>query len=86
MLAAAGAQLLDWQPSGNGSQATVRFRFLGHRFRSVVQIPSLRVLEAGICLTDAHTGERGDSRFTLASLPGVIRQAERQRQLVILRW
>lgn len=86
VLAEAGAELLDWTQGRGASQATVRFRFLGHRFRSVVRVPSLRVVEAGICLTDAHSGERGDDRFTLASLPGVIRQAERQRQLVILRW
>lgn len=85
VLLAAGAELLDWTPSG-GNQATVRFRFLGHRFRSVVRVPSLRVVEAGICLTDGRTGERGDDRFTLASLPGVIQQAQRLGQLVILRW
>ena len=86
VLAAAGAELLDWSAGRNANQAVVRFRFLGHRFRSVVRVPGLRVIEAGICLTDAHSGERGDDRFTLASLPGVIRQAHNQRQLVILRW
>ena len=86
VLATAGAELLDWTPSHNRDQVVVRFRFLGHRFRSVVRVPGLRVVEAGICLTDAHSGERGDERFTLASLPAVIRQAQRQGELVILRW
>lgn len=86
VLSAAGAELLDWGTARGANQATVRFRFLGHRFRSVVRLPGLQVVEAGICLTDARTGERGDDRFTLASLPGVIQQAHRQGMLVILRW
>jgi hypothetical protein len=85
-LAAAGAEMLDFTPGRTQNEAVVRFRFLGHRFRSVVRVPGLRIIEAGICLTDAHSGERGDDRFTLASLPAVIHQAERQGQLVILRW
>lgn len=86
VLADAGAELLDWTPGRAANQAVVSFRFLGRRFRSVVRVPGLRIVEAGICLTDSHSGERGDDRFTLASLPAVIAQAERQNQLVILRW
>ncbi|MEM9454207.1 MAG: hypothetical protein AAGF11_08500 [Myxococcota bacterium] len=86
VLADAGAELLDWTQGRRSNQAVVRFRFLGRRFRSVVRVPGLRVIEAGICLTDSRTGERGDNRFTLASLPAVIAQAQRQNQLVILRW
>jgi hypothetical protein len=86
VLAEAGAELLDWTQSRGANQAVVSFRFLGRRFRSVVRVPGLRIVEAGICLTDSRSGERGDDRFTLASLPSVIAQAERQNQLVILRW
>lgn len=86
VLADAGAELVDWTPGRTADQAVVTFRFLGRRFRSVVRVPGLRIVEAGICLTDARSGERGDDRFTLASLPAVIAQAERQNQLVILRW
>src|SRR5690606_1210123 len=86
VLAAAGAELLDWTQGRAANQAVVTFRFLGRRFRSVVRVPGLRIVEAGICLTDSRSGERGDDRFTLASLPAVIAQAERQGQLVILRW
>lgn len=86
VLANAGAELLDYTQGRSSDQAVVTFRFLGRRFRSVVRVPGLRVVEAGICLTDSHSGERGDDRFTLASLPSVIAQAERQNQLVILRW
>jgi hypothetical protein len=86
VLAGAGAELLDWTRGRDASQAVVSFRFRGRRFRSVVRVPGLRIVEAGICLTDSDSGERGDDRFTLASLPAVIAQAERQNQLVILRW
>jgi hypothetical protein len=86
VLAEAGAELLDWTQGRQANQAVVSFRFHGRRFRSVVRVPGLRIVEAGICLTDARSGERGDDRFTLASLPAVIAQAERQDQLVILRW
>ncbi|MCX4247013.1 hypothetical protein [Paraliomyxa miuraensis] len=86
VLAEAGAELLDWTQGRSASQAIVSFRYLGRRFRSVVRVPGLRIVEAGICLTDSRSGERGDDRFTLASLPAVIAQAERQNQLVILRW
>jgi hypothetical protein len=86
VLAEAGAELLDWTRGRDANQAVVSFRFLGRRFRSVVRVPGLRIVEAGICLTDARSGERGDDRFTLASLPAVIAQADRQNQLVILRW
>jgi hypothetical protein len=86
VLADAGAELLDWTQGRNADLAVVTFRFLGRRFRSVVRVPGLRIVEAGICLTDSRSGERGDDRFTLASLPAVIAQAERQNQLVILRW
>lgn len=86
VLADAGAELLDWTQGRVANQAVVTFRFLGRRFRSVVGVPGLRIVEAGICLTDSSSGERGDDRFTLASLPAVIAQAERQNQLVILRW
>ncbi|MCA9706446.1 MAG: hypothetical protein KDK70_11405 [Myxococcales bacterium] len=86
VLADAGAELLDWTQGRRSDQAVVSFRFLGRRFRSVVRVPGLRIVEAGICLTDSHSGERGDDRFTLASLPAVIAQAQRQNQLVVLRW
>jgi hypothetical protein len=86
VLADAGAELLDYTQGRDANQAVVTFRFLGRRFRSVVRVPGLRIVEAGICLTDGRSGERGDDRFTLASLPAVIAQAERQGQLVILRW
>lgn len=72
---------------GSGSERVVRFRLpeLGRRFECVVDARTLRVVEAGVCLTDDDTGERGDDLFTLEALPGVIREAERLGVLVVFR-
>jgi hypothetical protein len=34
---------------------------------------------------DHRTGEKGDTKFTLESLPGVVREAEREGVLVVFR-
>jgi hypothetical protein len=38
-----------------------------------------------VCLIDHATGIKGDTWYTLESLPGVIRQADRQGVLVVFR-
>jgi hypothetical protein len=77
-LGGAGARLLSMRRQG-GATVEVRWMFQGQRFTSVVAEDGLRVIDAGICLA----GE--DDRVTLASLPGVIREAIDEEALVITR-
>ena len=51
----------------------------------MAQRDTLRIVDAGICLEDHATGEKGDTYFTLESPPGVVRQAIREGQLVVWR-
>jgi hypothetical protein len=51
----------------------------------VVHTETLRIIDSGICLIDHATDERGDTYFTLESLPAVIAQAIREGHLVIFR-
>ncbi|MDW8247830.1 MAG: hypothetical protein RMJ98_00830 [Myxococcales bacterium] len=57
----------------------VRYRFLNHRFITVVHPLTLQVLDAGICLAGA------DRMVTLDSLPSVIREGVNTHRLVITR-
>ena len=82
-LAVGGAELLDVR-NGRGSERVVRYRLAGRRFECVCDL-QMRIIDAGVCLTDEQTGEKGDTFFTLESLPGVIQQAEREGVLVIFR-
>lgn len=84
-LAVGGAQFLDSRQSPRREEKIVRFRFLNRRFECVCDAKTLRIIDSGICLIDHDTGEKGDTRFTLESLPGVIAQAEREHKLVIFR-
>ncbi|MEM6930887.1 MAG: hypothetical protein AAF602_28390, partial [Myxococcota bacterium] len=84
-LAIAEAEYLDhWEAAGRG-ETTVQFRFAERRFECVVETATLRIVDAGICLIDHTTHERGDARFTLESLPGVIWQALNGGELVVFR-
>jgi hypothetical protein len=80
-----GSELLDWRPAPNAREAVVQYRVDGQRLECVVDRRTLRVIDAGICLVDHETGERGDDRFTLESLPGVIREARDTGRLVVFR-
>jgi hypothetical protein len=51
----------------------------------VVDRNTLQVVDSGICLTDHHTGEKGDAYFTLESLPPVVGQAMDEGVLVVYR-
>lgn len=73
-LAHAGAEMTSYVERGDSY--TVTYSVDGRLHRSTVQRGDLTVLAAGICLA----GE--DRRFDLASLVGVLRQAERGRRLV----
>lgn len=80
-----GSELLDVKGCGDPNARVVRYRFRHQRFECVVDAASLRVIEAGICLSDHDTGERGDDLFTLESLPSVVAQAMDEGLLVVLR-
>ena len=75
-LAGSGAVLLDGRRLGDGL-LEVTYRFMGERFRAVVQAASLQVVDAGICLS-GH-----DAELTLDSLPSVIREGAEDGVLVI---
>lgn len=80
-----GAELLDtWPAPGAQGAHVVRWRHLGHRLECTVDM-NMRVLDAGICLTDHDTGESYDTLLTLESLPGVVREAEETGRLVVWR-
>jgi len=83
-LRGAGARLLGHRRGAAGA-IEVRWTFDGERFVTLVEEDTLRVRDAGICLTDHYTGERGDTRLTLESLPAVVREAIEGEKLVITR-
>ena len=73
-LAISGAELLDARPSRNRNQMVVQYRFRNRRLECEVHKDTLRIVEAGVCL-DNHRGTKGDTFFTLESLPAVIGEA-----------
>ncbi len=82
-LSVGGAEYLDHRSRGNG-EWVVKYRLEGQRFECICDT-SLRIVDAGICLTDHDTRERGDDYFTLESLPAVILEAIAEDKLVVLR-
>ena len=85
-LAVGGATYLDHRAAQKrGDEMVVRFRFINRRFECTCSATTLRIIDSGICLVDHNTDERGDTRFTLESLPAVIREAERDHRLVVFR-
>jgi hypothetical protein len=83
-LAISGADLLDHRQSYNRNNMVVQYRFRGRRLECEVDKRTLRIVDAGVCLDD-HRGEKGDTYFTLESLPGVIKEAMDRRKLVVWR-
>jgi hypothetical protein len=83
-LVLSGAEYLDHRRAFGRAEWIVRFRFLGQRFECVVD-EALQIVDAGICLRDHQTGEIGDGRFTLESLPSVIKEADEGGVLVRFR-
>ena len=84
-LAVGGAVLLDTKAIRKNEWA-VRYR-IGHDRQKLECVCNerLRIIDAGICLIDHDTNEKGDTFFTLESLPAVVQQAQRERRLVIFR-
>lgn len=84
-LRVSGAELLDVRDSHQRGEKVVQYRFRQRRLECCVESTTLRVTDSGVCLTDHRTGEKGDTYFTLESLPGVIGEAMDQDQLVVYR-
>ena len=63
----------------------VQYRFRQQRLECVVERHTLRVVDAGVCLEDHDTGEKGDRELTLESLPPVVGQAIDEGRLVVWR-
>lgn len=90
-LAVGGATYLDHRQSHRRGEMVVRFRLDNRRYECTCGAYDLRIIDAGICLTahyddpDFEGGTRGDNWFTLESLPGVIREANRRDALVVFR-
>jgi len=82
-LAVGGAQYLDHRKVRNNEWA-VKYRVDGRRLECVCT-SNLQIIDAGVCLIDHDTDEKGDTYFTLESIPAVIRQAIREGKLVVWR-
>jgi hypothetical protein len=80
-----GAEFLDFRSSPQRNERIVRFRLENRRFECTCDVRSLRIIEAGICLTDERSGRRDDHLLTLESLPSTIREAMRAGVLVVFR-
>lgn len=89
-LVAGDAEYLDHKAGVRKGEFVVRYRVDGRRFECVCD-GDLRIVDAGICLTahyddpDFEAGTKGDTWFTLESIPSVIREAIREGKLVVFR-
>ena len=82
-LSLSGSELLDVREGRGEHEKIVQYRFRHRRLECVVHAETLRVIDSGVCLN--RHGEKGDTYFTLESLPGVIGQALDMRRLVVYR-
>ncbi len=84
-LAVGGAVYLDSRRGARRDEMVIKFRYMQRRFECTCDSKTLRIIDSGICLTDHNSGERGDDRFTLESLPAVIKEAHDGAKLVVFR-
>jgi hypothetical protein len=90
-LAVGDAEYLDHRKAARRNEMIVRFRINRRRFECTCDATTLQIIDSGICLTAHHDdpdfkgGTKGDTWFTLESLPSVIREAEREHRLVVYR-
>lgn len=77
-LAIGGAEFLDFRKSRHGDEHIVKFRYMHRRFECTCDL-NLRVIDSGVCLTG------NDTRFTLESLPLVLKEAIETNKLVVFR-
>lgn len=85
-LAVGGAHYLDHRRAPRRGEMVVRFRLDRRRFECVCDERTLRIIDSGICLTSELTGEKGDTLFSLESLPSVIMEAINENKLVVFRY
>jgi hypothetical protein len=83
-LAVGGADYLDHRKGNRKDEWIVKYRVDGQRLECVCDT-RLQIVDAGICLHDHDTDEKGDTYFTLESIPSVVREAVRRGKLVIWR-
>lgn len=81
-LRVSGADLLDVIATHKANEVRVQYRFRERRLECLVNKLTLGIVDAGVCLDD-HRGTKGDTWFTLESLPGVIGEAIDRRKLVV---
>jgi len=90
-LAVGGAEYVDHRATRRNTEMAVRFKLSGRRYECTCDRKTLRIIDSGICLTahyddpDFESGTRGDTFFTLESLPPVIREANGDGVLVVFR-
>jgi hypothetical protein len=84
-LAVGGAKYLDHRKAVRKNEMAVRYSINGRNYECTCDAYTLRIIDAGICLINHGTGEKGDTYFTLESLPGVVLQAMGERRLVVFR-
>lgn len=80
-----GAELLDVIPTHVPNEVRVQYRYRHRRLECVVNKRTLGIIDAGVCLTDHATGIKGDTLFTLESLPGTVGEAMDLHKLVVWR-
>jgi hypothetical protein len=83
-LAVGGAEFLDHRTGTRPGEWIVKYRLSARRFECVCDT-RMRIIDSGICLTDESTGEKGDTLFTLESLPPVVQHAIDEDILVVYR-
>lgn len=84
-LAVGGAMYRASRPGYNPGEMIVQFRHEGQNFECICNCATLAIVDAGVCLTDHDTGVRGDTWFSLESLPSVITEAINTNKLVVFR-
>ncbi len=77
----ADAKLIGYKERGEGY--SIDYEVNGQRYTSTVD-KNLRVVTAGICLTDHVTNKKHDSDFDLQSLVSVIKEGQKKHKIV--RW
>lgn len=80
-----GAEFLDVRRGYSQNEIVVQYRFENRRLECVCDRRTFRIIDSGICLEDHRTREKGDTYFTLESLPGVVREAINAGKLVVYR-
>ena len=82
-LAVSGAELLDARRSSEPGEWVVQYRFMERRLECTCDI-TMHIIDAGICLSAG--GVKGDTRFTLESLPAVVSEAINRGILHVYRY